>query len=71
MKRIVRVEIRGYFEIDEKELREGYEAITFEEAIRNQEKYIRDGECPPFEMLSEDYPVHTRLFLLDEDAEVN
>jgi len=70
MKRIVRVEIQGYFEIDESELSEGYEATTFEQAVANQLEWINAGETGIMELLSERYPINTTLMLLPEGAEV-
>jgi len=65
-KKYVKVTRVGFFEIKEKDLKDIYEAETFEEAVENQRLWIEDGSAPPDELCSEGLPSTVDLELVDE-----
>lgn len=67
MKRLVRVTAVGYFEIDEGDLQEAYQADTFEGALDNQRRWYEDDPGVPFqEYVSFEHPVDYTFDLMPE-----
>lgn len=80
-RRYIKVVATGYFELFERDLKVGYEADTFEEALDNQRRWYEDDPSLPmqeyvdgdvdmtFELMPEDFDPELREEPRGEDRE--
>lgn len=67
MKRFVLVTMVGYFEIDENDLENAYQAKTIEEAVQKQRDWLEEDPGTPFEeLVNTSLPTSTELKLMSE-----